>query len=1199
MATAAGPTLAPSLTEHQRQALETRDVNVALSAGAGCGKTFVLTQRFLSHLEPDGRGDAAAQLGRLIAITFTERAAREMRERIRAGVRDRLMKAPAEQEAHWLEILRRIDSARISTIHSFCGTLLRSNAVEAQLDPGFSILEPTAARQLLDELIDDRLRELLSEQNDDMLELTAGFDLNGVRQRISGLLTERFRLKFEDWLPLGPRDLVDQWKQFHETHIKPAALDELRNAPAVRKLRDETLPQVPPHPKLAERAVIIAELLCRIAEQDPTDADFDAIAEHAKVVGCTGKKIWAGQEELYEAYKEGFEALRTLAKEVRGKLIFDAVGALPAAEATLRFIRLAAPIRDRYEERKRSLGVLDFDDLLLRAHVLLRDNEPLRKRIAMSTELLLVDECQDTDQLQIDLINDLVGGMKLGRGKLFHVGDFKQSIYRFRGAEPQVFQRMQEATAEHGRIPLFLNFRSQPAVLDFVNVMFAPIFGEQYQPLAPSKEQVSPSPAIEFMWAYEPPPAAVGDDNVTDNDSAKKPAKQDAETLRRIEADWIARRIAGLVRGEEPRLPLERNSPKPKAGEPPLRPVRYGDCALLFRALSNVAIYEAALERYGIPYYVVGGKAFYAQQEIYDLLNFLRVLDSVCDDVALAGVLRSPFFSLADEDLYWLAQHKGGLAGGLFASQITDELEAEPRRKAEFAARTLRELREIKNRVPIAELINEIFARTAYDAIVTAEFLGDRKLANLRKLIEQARAFDASGIFTLTAFIEQLSTSVVEQPDEAPAAAFAEGANVVRLMSIHQSKGLEFPVVFVPDLERKRQHNRATVAFHPELGPMVGPPYREDGASGLDLYRLVENLEDEAESKRLFYVATTRAADYLVLSAGVEDPAEPAGEWRTLLAERFDLTTGKVLGALPPGMRSPDVHVIGERPQLDDDRTVKRERADWPKILEQVRKAAKSPKAKLREGTEPIAADLAARRRFSFSRLSGKIISAEDAEEERGGEGDMLTSLAEESTSSTALDGRTIGIAVHDALAKFDYRALGGTSQRSQAEKLVRRALDGVATPSNDEIGQLLALVEKFLASPRARSIAAARQVHRELEFLLSWPLDKPTTDGIYLQGFLDLLYEDAAGRWCVVDYKTHQAASANVSVAADPYKLQLAVYALAVEKILGRAPDELVLVFLRTGEEFSVPWNNAARRRAIEAVNQGLAAALQGERGP
>ncbi len=1186
MATAVAPTLKTTLTPQQQQALETRDVSVALSAGAGCGKTFVLTERFLSHLEPRPDTDVTSQLGRLIAITFTERAAREMRQRIRAGVRDRLLQAAPEHEAHWLDILRRIDSARISTIHSFCGTLLRSHAVEAQLDPGFSVLEPTAARLLLGELIDDHLRELLAKQDADMIELVAGYDLNGVRERMGRLLAERFRLDFAEWLPLAASDLVAIWRDFHAAHIKPEALRTLREAPMVLRLHNEILPQGAPHEKLAERALIVAEILERIADSEPTDADLDSLEEHARVQGCTGKKIWAGHEALYEDYKATFEELRELVGKVRKQLVFDARGALPAAEASLRFVRVTAPVREAYEKRKRELGVLDFDDLLIKAHRLLHDeaHANLRKRLALGIELLLVDECQDTDDLQMELIDALAGGATLGRGKMFHVGDFKQSIYRFRGAEPELFQKLQDGTAEHGRIPLSLNFRSQPEILNFVNVLFAPIFEDKYQALAAKREQTSPLPAIEFLWAVDAPPEE--DDTGDPADAAAIRPKATAEDLRRLEADWLARRIRGLVDCREPRIPAEKRD-----GSLPLRPIEYGDCALLFRALSNVGIYEAALERYGIPYYVVGGKAFYAQQEIYDLLNFLKTLDSVCDDVALAGVLRSPFFSLSDEALLFLAQHAGGLAGGLFAPQLSEALEPEDRKKAAFAAQTLRELRAVKNRLPIADLINEIFARTAYDAIVTAEFLGDRKLANLRKLVDQARAFDRSGIFTLTAFIEQLGTSVVEQPDEAQAAAFAEGANVVRIMSIHQSKGLEFPVVVVPDLERKRQPNRATVGFHPELGPMVGPPYRDDGASGLDLFRVVENREDEAESRRLFYVATTRAADYLILSSGVVDPALPVGEWRELLAERFDLASGKLRDIPGKGQHNPEVLVTTERPTLDDDGVAQIERPDWPKVLQQAERAARSAQATLFAGTEPIPYRGQGRRRFSFSRLSGRIVTERQAVEERDA-AESTTSSPADDADEAGSEARMVGIVLHEVLARYDYRRDRPAERRATLEGLVRRAMGAVAT-TPESTAELAALAEAFIGSPRGQAVAGAKQAFRELEFLLAWPLDQSAGGGIHLQGFLDLLYQDTAGRWCIVDYKSHRTASANLAVVAEPYRLQLAVYALAVEQILGQAPDELTLFFLRSGAEFSVPWNAAEKRKAVEAVNQALAAAV------
>jgi ATP-dependent helicase/nuclease subunit A len=245
---------APGLTAEQQAALDTRDVRVALSAGAGCGKTFVLTERFLSHLQPDAGRSPAAQLDRLIAITFTERAAREMRDRVRKKVRERLTGAADEAEsAHWLEIFRRLDTAQISTIHSFCGTLLRGHAVEAGIDPRFGVLEPTEAGAIVAELIDDELRRRLADRDADMLDLAADYDLAGVRAMIDDVLGERYRLRFADWLDVTPEALAARWKAFHAKHVLPELRTRLLGEPAWGVLRRTYEVTPPPHPVLEQR----------------------------------------------------------------------------------------------------------------------------------------------------------------------------------------------------------------------------------------------------------------------------------------------------------------------------------------------------------------------------------------------------------------------------------------------------------------------------------------------------------------------------------------------------------------------------------------------------------------------------------------------------------------------------------------------------------------------------------------------------------------------------------------------------------------------------------------------------------------------------------------------------------------------------------------------------------------------------------
>jgi ATP-dependent helicase/nuclease subunit A len=1182
------------LTPQQRLAVETTDVCVALSAGAGCGKTSVLTERFLSHLEPtpgdDGSSSPATQLGRIVAITFTERAAREMRDRIRSEVRKRLLAADDERDAdHWLQLLRRLESAQISTIHSFCGTLLRRYAVEAGLDPRYALLEPTAADTIVAELIDDELRRLLSEQEPSLMDLMVDFGLGGVQDIVSYLMRERYRFRFDDWTPLAPAELVARWQKFQQDELPAAIAKRLHGGSPLRRILRLAAESPPPHETHAERVRAIVECAAALLTTKSPGELLAAMRENATIKGGP-RSAWEGCEELKAEYQSSFGDLRKVIDKLEPLLNFDAAAALPAARTTLQFIRLTAPIAAAYETQKRQNSQLDFDDLLVETRNLLCGpaREALRKRVALSIERLLVDECQDTDPLQRELIEALVDDRR-GRAKLFLVGDFKQSIYRFRRADPQVFHNWRAQTDERGRLPLGVNFRSQPAILDFVNALFADAFGDdeisRYEPLHAFFEQTSPTPAIEFLWAT--PEIATPDEG--EPAEAAPAEKLNADVLRAEEAEWIARRIRALVDAREPRLPH-------KGGPEPLRPVEYGDVAILFRALSDAAIYENALERHGVPYYVVGGKAFYNQQEIFDLLNFLRVLDSTCDDVALAGVLRSPFFSLRDDTLFLLAQHSGGLAGGLFAPLLSDDLKGDERRRAEFAAATIEELRDLKNRLSITALLNEILARTAYDAVLTAEFLGERKLANLRKLVDMARTFDQSNVATLADFITWLDDAVAEQPNEAPAAIHAEKSPVVRLMTIHQSKGLEFPVVIVPDLQRKSNDRRGRAAFDPRLGPMVAPAGDDDAVTGLDLFRFVEQEQDEAESVRLFYVAVTRAADYLILAAGIDPEREPTG-WREFLGERFDLENGTLLRPRVGQLPKIEIAVTVTKPAIETEPSTKPRRPDWTKLIEAApskgrKKAAGAASATGPVETAAIPPRAGARRRFSFSRELGllKLARAEGEDEaERPGRHVAAEHEGEASGETTAVaTGTELGTLVHGVLATIDF-ARPGDVARAVRRQLQRLQLDEDAEQAAAWSAEATTVLERFLKSSRAQAIAAAPQLYREMEFLLSWPLDRPPTpDSPYLQGFLDCLYEDAAGRLHLVDYKSHREVR-DAAVAAERYRSQLSIYALAVERILGRAPDELVVCFLQTGAEHTFKWNAAVRRDVVDSITGAL----------
>ncbi|MCC7086503.1 MAG: UvrD-helicase domain-containing protein [Pirellulales bacterium] len=1161
-------------TSEQQCAIETRNVSVALSAGAGCGKTFVLTERFLSHLQPasDKILPELAELHELIAITFTDRAAREMRDRIRGKCFERLQSAPADQIDYWLRLLRSLDAARISTIHAFCGALLRSHAVEARLDPRFAVIEQAQADTLLAELIDDLLRENLTNRESAAMDLAAQFGLDRLRELIAELVSYGRAISFEEWLRKSPAELAQVWDDYRRQIVLPTALADISTGPSVHELLAVIDGLGNATGELKSRCNALQTLLPGLPQSHSQVADLEAILQAARVQGAGSKKAWP-DESLYERFKTAAERLRTEIKSVQKLTAFDIQAAEADAAAGLKLLSLAATALGNYDARKQELAWLDFNDLLIRARDLLIDpaHAELQQRLASQTRLLLVDEFQDTDPVQVELIKALCGP-QLHEGKLFFVGDYKQSIYRFRGADPSVFRQLQRETPEPGRLPLTENFRSQPAILAFVNALFCEALSSagdpamQYVPLRANRGQVTAIPAVEFLWSV-----------CTDLKKSDAGAKAEA---RRREAEQIARRIQQMLESGEL---LVRNA---TAGEEPQpHVVQPKDIAILFRALSDVQYYEDALRRWNIDYYLVGGHAFYAQQEIFDVVNLLRSLASQADEVALIGVLRSSIFSLTDETIYWLGQHRHGLAQGLFDQSLPVELTAEQTCRAAFAASTLRELRLLKDRLPIASLLNEAMQRTGYNAALLAEFMGERKLANLRKLMDQARAFDESGVLGLADFIVQLSEFVVHQPREPLAATHPEGTNVVRLMTIHQSKGLEFPVVFVPDMDRATFGADRGAVWNPQLGPLVKIPTRRDGSqhlTGLDLHHAIADAEDQAERLRLLYVATTRAADYLVLSSGVFDLQAPSSPWMKLLAERFDLENGHCLAILPDGYAQPEVKVH-QTPEIEPPPTWDRQWRDLDQRLTEVAMLATKQPARDRgdQLAERIAVDFSSRRRFSVSRLSGILEATEDV---------AARSLPDEDEDrSPAAGGADLGTLVHAALSKLDYR------NPSDVSAWIRRCAASHQNSLARHLEVAESLVRQFVLSARAQELVRAKQIHRELEFLLAWPPGANQSGAgecRYLQGFIDCIYQDSDGAWHLIDYKTNQISADAIAQLAKQYEMQLGLYALAIEKILGQPPVECVLYFMQPAMEHHFPWNDAARRQTIESINRAITVA-------
>ena len=1230
----------PRFTDQQAAAIETRGVSIALSAGAGCGKTFVLTQRFLKSLEP---GDDSAELHSLVAITFTDKAAREMRDRIRSACQQRLQQCERNEVDHWLALMRGLDSARVSTIHSFCTSLLRSQAVEAGLDPRFGLLEPALATTLLRNTAKDVLHGLIERDDADACAFVLQFGLERTREILRLLAHQRFQIDFDKLADESPDDIAARWRTQWESEFVPKLVAEFRNHPRTMLTFELLRENTSTHTTMQERRTTLLQWLEPALPWKEPLAPLLAIEEHARVQGGGTAKNWPSAE-VHEAIKDAFTDLRKAATKLVEMLPIDEDDLLLSAEFSCRALRLARLTSDAYQAAKQSQGLLDFDDLLLKARDLLRDNPDVRDRVGAGIRLLMVDEFQDTDPIQADVVRMLCGAA-LTRGRLFLVGDAKQSIYRFRRADPGVFAKLRQEIPERGRLPLNVNFRSQPAVLNFVNHLFAAAMGDSYEALVPFDTiQRSPTPAIELLLATsdaEPsdtesshagpskPDAQAKDfsspaslarqasiepnlvqadtgPRETGNEPGERTGKVRVGELRSREAEWIARRCAELLSDPTPRIRA-----KDSSGQTVLRRVESGDIVILFRALSNVQEYESALRRYGLDYYLVGGKAFFAQQEVFDLLNLCRYLNDPDDLIGLVGILRSPFFNLSDDTIQALSRDRLTLHESIFAPPPAF-LDDEQQRRLAFARDVLTELRAVKDRLPLAELLTRVIERTGYDAALLTEHLGPRKVANLRKLIEMAAEFDRGELFTLQDFVERLHTSVLEETDEEFATTLPETGHVIRLMSIHQSKGLEFPVVIVADIDRKGAPRGSSAVLHPDFGALVKLPEmfgESHDHIGLKMYGLLEQEADAEETIRLFYVACTRAADYLILSAGIELEAKRNSPWLELVESRFDLLTGlpkgdALLGSSefrtagretipeifahrqPPAAKPVD-HEAALQVPLDQlaDSIIFAEPTEPPASARQwPRDASDLPPisvSKLEEFDAQLVSD-GSSSTGDFVVRTPTSRRAHSGDDSQSGRGRPNYGTTDNDSAPVDPDQATmLGTLVHAVLERIDFATSNDWPNRLTIAATTHR--DHV---SDDVLAAARSMLERLFASPIASELATAKSLHREVEFALLAPsLEAGQCAKTRIIGVIDVLYEDADGGWHVLDYKTnHITADVSDEQLLAPYEFQLGVYAHAVEHWFGVAPVEVSLVMLRpTIRRVTLTWT-AARREQIRS---------------
>lgn len=879
------------LNEEQTQALAA-DREVLVDAGAGAGKTTTLAARFV-HLHQGllaaGRPpDPAA----VLVLTFTERAAQEMRERCYAmvGLVAERLRAEAQVlraagvpdaaltrlRAGWEALRDRFGAATISTFHGFCSRVLREFPAETGTAPGFTVLDENEARRLATKAAEAAVDAALARGDVDARQLLRAW---GSRRRVVDELEALVRARGE----VGPA------LRGHARGV-PSAADLAAGAPvppeAVRLFLDEewrpvarALLDLPVRTKwtealeqVANRVPAEAEGLELLGALGPALVPFLSsrklrrLAHHTVLGKKADRRGWTAAHDArvadLQARVDGWTPWVELAPELPGPADGAMLEVLGAAG------RLAADAEDRYQQALRVRGAVDYADLQLRVRdaILGPPPNPLLDALRARHRYVMVDEFQDTDALQWAIVEALTRIPGAPADRLFFVGDKKQAIYGFRGGDVQVFAAASRSVGRSPERPglavsLTRNHRSRPELIAAFNDLFSHVLG----PDRPER------PAWEAAFGpLDPARRETG--------GAVVVARHQADRGQELEARWIARFVAErLLPADGPYAHL-RLADRAAHPTPPI--------ALLFRRRTNLRVYEGALRAAGVPFVVLAGAGFWSRQEVLDVVNLLDALVRR-DPVARVGVLRSPLFDLEDQDLVDLA------AAGLldrFGDRVAEGLLPERLRPA---AERWRRLAELAGHAPLAEVVEAALVEShqgLHQAVLTP---GGRALANLRQLQAWLDAQAAAG--TPTAEVVARMVAAVDDDAKAAEAAPAAGAARVVLSTAHGAKGLEYPVVILPELAGdrppppERKVRRVRVGDRWELA-CKAPDASEavDGEAVPGTWNRLARLaraQDEAESRRLFYVACTRARDLLVLVQQEVKPDGTAASWSRWLQE--------------------------------------------------------------------------------------------------------------------------------------------------------------------------------------------------------------------------------------------------------------------------------------------------------------------------
>ncbi|MFN2511698.1 MAG: UvrD-helicase domain-containing protein [Pyrinomonadaceae bacterium] len=1188
------------------------DTTLVVEAAAGTGKTSALIDRILSGIV-SGR----VSLASTVAVTFTDFAAGELKLRLRLAIEgarqkqasktrpELTTKAITEPENDRLPSSRttellikavtELEEARIGTIHSFCADLLREHPVEAGIDPLFEVAPDDLAYPLFDLAFERWFEKQLAGPGEGVRRILRRIPRRQFGGRRTGTLARRPResgpkpiLRSAAWELARERDFTTSWKQF-EGFAREADIDSL-----VLQMEELGEWSEVGHPEqwLTKSLGYLKRFVAEITRLESlgNPRDYDGI--EARLFGLLGG--W-GRAKDWKAYyaRDSFPAdeVRNRRDEfkVRVQKFVDNAG----ADLAPRLREELWPVVEEFEQLKERAGYLDFLDLLLRARNLIRDSRDIRRALQQRFTHIFVDEFQDTDPLQADILMLLSADdpdeqdwrqVRPIPGKLFMVGDPKQSIYRFRRADVALYQEVKQKIVAAGGalVELNVSFRAEPEIQEAVNAAFAPVMSDEsstqahYVPLAPFKAALETQPAIVALPVSQP----YGNFGRVVDWKIDESLPKDVAAF----VDWMVNESGWTVTERE------------RSERVPLKPRHI---CLLFRRLRHYSTdvarpYVQALEAHRIPHLLVGGSSFHSREEVEATRNALTAIEWPNDELAVFATLRGPLFAFTDSQLLAYRSRCGtlhpfrqeGLSERRAVATRSDHTQTQTANLTEAfdepvatalgsdsdttdrsfdeiseALGILRELHRRRNRRPIADTIGTLLAQTRAHAGFANWPTGEQALANIMRLTDMARRAERNGLISFRAFVDWLDEEA-ESGDIGDAPIMEEGVDGVRIMTVHKAKGLEFPVVVLVDITAKDSRE---------------PSKWVDQASGLSAMRLAgctpievqENAHEEMriekeEAARVLYVAATRARDLLVVCAVGDQPYEG---WLATLNPVLYPAEGisfKPRSTQPPGCpQFGNDNVVGRptnavrprgsvSPGLHQPKAGKHQVVWWdPAVLKPVSQANTRSRLTdfLKEDDKKVRSEEGIRvhaewqtQRANVREVAGKpqwtVMTATSHVAMPEGSKVAVESIE---IDFSRPHGKRFGILVHSVLSvvplNSDHEAIAD----------VARVQGRVLGATEDEAAAAVETVHRALRHPlmqRAAAAADVGQLRREV------PVGLKLEDGVMVEGVIDLAFQEQkpGSPWTVIDFKT----DFEVKGRLEEYQNQVSLYALAISRATG-----------------------------------------------